>query len=48
MKSRKQKKAEKFQKKVNNLNEAATEWNKKTPAQKKAARKWGGNKDGRN
>lgn len=45
MKSRKQKKAEKSKQQTDNLREAAEAWNKKTPAQKKAARRWGGKKE---
>lgn len=41
MKSRKQKKAEKSEQSRKNLGEAAEAWNKKTPAEKKATRKWG-------
>lgn len=37
-------KAKKSKESLDNLKQAATEWNKKTPAEKKAARKWGGKK----
>lgn len=44
----KKRKAAKSKKAQEGLAQAAKEWNQKSQAQKKAERKWGNNKDGRN
>jgi hypothetical protein len=43
--NRKEKKEAEFKKSQEGLKKAADDWNQKTPAQKKAARRWGKNKN---
>ena len=43
--NRKEKKEAEFKKSQEGLKQAADDWNQKTPAQKKAARRWGKNKN---
>jgi hypothetical protein len=43
--NRKEKKEAEFKKSQEGLKQAAKDWNNKTPAQKKAARRWGKNKN---
>lgn len=43
--SRKEKKAAEFEKKKEALKQAAEDYNRKTPAQKKATRRWGKKSD---